>query len=159
MQSVLRKISIFGEIYRTTEMTLLKILFGVLTIVAGALGLRAQNNNVKHNVKTVDPTEFKAMVKADPDAVVLDVRRPDEFEAGHMPGARNINWLEPDVFKAEAQTIGKDKTLYVYCRSGRRSAEAANWLASKGYKVVDLRGGWLAWDRCCGIKEEGGCCK
>lgn len=134
-------------------MKTLKILSCLLMMAAGALGLRAQNQNVK----TVDPTEFKALLKADPKAVLLDVRRPDEFKEGHMTGAINLNWLDPDTFKAEASKLDKKKTIFVYCRSGRRSAEAANWLAKQGYKVVDLRGGWLAWEHCCANHESGQC--
>ena len=134
-------------------MKLLKFIACLLMITAGAFGLKAQHSNVK----TVDPTEFKALLKADPKGVILDVRRPDEYKEGHMPGALNINWLDPDAFKTEARKLDKGKTIYLYCRSGRRSAEAAGWLASEGYKVVDLRGGWLAWDRCCAIKESGSC--
>lgn len=147
MQRVLIKISTFEKFSKDTKMRILKIASCFLMMAAGALSLKAQHNNVT----TVDPTEFKALLKSDPDAILLDVRRPDEYQAGHLPGACNLNWLDAETFKAETQKFDTKKTIYVYCRGGRRSAEAANWLAAKGHKVVDLRGGWLAWGRCCGV--------
>lgn len=100
-----------------------------------------------NDVEVVSPTEFQALLKDDPDAYLLDVRRPDEYAAGHLEGAHLLNWLDPESFRKDAASIGKGKTIYVYCRSGRRSNEAANYLAGKGYKVIDMDGGILGWEK------------
>ena len=102
---------------------------------------KAQNPNVT----VLTPAEFGTQLTQDENALLLDVRRPDEFAEGHLKGAQLLNWLEADRFKEGAQGLDKTKTLYVYCRSGRRSNEAANFLAEQGYKVVDMKGGILAW--------------
>ena len=79
-------------------------------------------------------------------AVALDVRTPEEYAAGHLAGAVNINWFA-DGFLAQVEAaFPKETPLAVYCRSGRRSAAAAERLTKAGYTCVcNLLGGYLAW--------------
>ena len=77
--------------------------------------------------------------------ILLDVRTPEEYAAGHIDNALNINWYDSD-FAKQLESIGKDETIYVYCKKGGRSAKAAQLLDSLGYKkVVDLEGGYDAY--------------
>ncbi|MEO9893221.1 rhodanese-like domain-containing protein [Aurantibacter sp.] len=77
--------------------------------------------------------------------ILIDVRTPDEFKAGHLDNALNMNWFDED-FKNKFQDIPKDKTIYVYCKMGGRSAKAANLLDSLGYEnVINLTGGYDAY--------------
>lgn len=77
---------------------------------------------------------------------VIDVRTPEEFEAGHIEGALNIN-VKAAEFVDEIQKLSKTDTLLVYCRSGRRSAYAAQVMVSFGFrKIYDLEGGFLNWE-------------
>ncbi len=79
--------------------------------------------------------------------VLVDVRTPEEFAAGHLDHAMNIDWYDTDfadLFKA----IDKDKTIYVYCKMGGRSLKAQERLKSMGYQhVVNLEGGYDAWKK------------
>ena len=77
--------------------------------------------------------------------VVLDVRSADEFKEGHIEGAVNIDQAQGDFIQKAKEMLPADKTIAVYCRSGRRSASAAGRLAAEGYKAVNLKGGILAW--------------
>jgi len=79
-------------------------------------------------------------------AVLIDVRTPEEYVEGHFDDAVNINWYDEDFIKQfEKEKIEKDKTIYVYCKKGGRSASAAELLTSSGYKnVIDLLGGYDA---------------
>lgn len=104
-------------------------------------------NSKASNVEVVSPEVFQTKISQDYDAYLLDVRQPEEYEAGHLKGAHLLNWLDSDQFMAKAGELDKSKTIYVYCRSGRRSNEAANYLAGLGYKVVDMDGGILAWEK------------
>ncbi|MCC3151574.1 rhodanese-like domain-containing protein [Hymenobacter sp. BT770] len=80
-----------------------------------------------------------------PGAVLLDVRRPDEFANGHLPGAVNIEVTSPDFAQRIAQ-LDSTKPTYVYCRSGARSANAAGQLSAAGFaQVSNLLGGVLDW--------------
>ena len=75
--------------------------------------------------------------------ILVDVRTPEEFAAGHLEGAVNINLFEED-FTSKFDTVQKTKTLYLYCKKGGRSARAASLLDSLGYQVIDLEGGYDA---------------
>lgn len=96
---------------------------------------------------TVPVAEFGTRLASDSSALLLDVRRPEEYAEGHLRGAVPLNWLDTDAFKEKSVAIDRKRTIYVYCRSGRRSREAAIYLSAKGYKVVDMEGGILAWGK------------
>ncbi len=91
--------------------------------------------------------EFEKLL-ADTDAQLLDVRTPEEFEAGHIQGALLVDYrTDPEGFvqKVEAQ-LDKDVPVALYCRSGKRSHDAALLLQKAGYKqLIELQGGILAW--------------
>lgn len=93
------------------------------------------------------PAEFAKDISADSNAYILDVRTPQEYAEGHIEGAHNLDWFNQAAFRKGVESLPAGDTIYVYCRSGRRSAEAAEFLAERGYKVVDLDGGYLAWLR------------
>ena len=95
--------------------------------------------------KDLSVSEFEAMLAQDQTAQLLDVRTPEEFAEGHIGGAVNIDW-KADAFAEKAvETLSKDRPVMVYCRSGRRSAEAAGVLEGLGFKAFNLKGGILAW--------------
>ncbi|NNJ88504.1 MAG: rhodanese-like domain-containing protein [Eudoraea sp.] len=77
------------------------------------------------------------------DYTLLDVRTPEEFAEGHLENAVNINWFDTD-FVDQLKVVPKEHTLYVYCRSGGRSAKATALLDSLGFKAINLTGGYNA---------------
>ena len=87
--------------------------------------------------------EFDWMRKA-PDAVVLDVRTPEEFKAGHVPGAINIDINEDDFDRKVAQ-LDKSKTYLVHCQRGGRSTRAANRMRPAFANLHNFAGGMAAW--------------
>jgi len=88
-------------------------------------------------------TLLARQAKHDPELVVLDVRTPEEFAAGHVPGA--INVLH-DQLAANLGKVPRDKDVVVYCRSGRRSDIATGILIENGYRRVShLDGDMNAW--------------
>ncbi|MFS4467014.1 rhodanese-like domain-containing protein [Maribacter sp. 2210JD10-5] len=77
--------------------------------------------------------------------ILIDVRTPEEFQAGHLDNALNINWFDAD-FEKQIKGIDKKKTVYVYCKKGGRSLKAQEKLISMGFlQVVNLEGGYDAW--------------
>lgn len=79
--------------------------------------------------------------------ILVDVRTAEEYAAGHIDNALNINWYDED-FAKQFESIDSDETIYVYCKKGVRSAKAAHLLDSLGYKkVVDLEGGYDAYSK------------
>ena len=73
---------------------------------------------------------------------VLDVRQPDEYEAGHVPGARLIPL---DQLGARHHEVPTDREVYVVCAVGGRSALAAQALNGAGYRAINVAGGTQAW--------------
>lgn len=92
----------------------------------------------------LNPTDF-AVKAADPSVVVLDVRRPDEFAAGHLKNAVLLNY-ESGTFSQNITKLDKTKTYAVYCHSGRRSGLATAEMAKAGFThVFNLDGGISGW--------------
>ena len=77
------------------------------------------------------------------DYTLLDVRTPEEFEAGHLENAININWYDDDCAE-QVSDLSKEQTIYVYCQKGGRSAKAQALLDSLGFSAIDLTGGFGA---------------
>lgn len=77
------------------------------------------------------------------DAFLLDVREYDEWEAGHVPGAVHIPLGE---LGARYTELGRDRPLYVICRSGVRSARAAYALAGAGWQTLNVSDGMHGWE-------------
>lgn len=100
-------------------------------------------------VLTLEPKPFIEAARADSTAVLLDVRRPSEFAEDHIDGATNLDWLNTKVFRHGMKKLDRQRTYYIYCRSGRRSNAAAVYMQKKGFHVVDMKGGILLW------KEQG----
>ena len=88
--------------------------------------------------------EFSELI-TNPDVVLLDVRTADEYAEGHIEGAILIDQKRDDFMEKAKAALPTDKTIAIYCRSGRRSASAAGKLADFGYKCVNLNGGIIAW--------------
>lgn len=84
------------------------------------------------------------MMKTETGYIILDVRRPDEYAEGHIPGA--INLPNEDIGTAEIPELpDKAQLILVYCRSGRRSKEASEKLVKLGYTNIVEFGGILDW--------------
>ncbi len=92
---------------------------------------------------TINIVEFDPESKKN--GVLIDVRTPDEFADGHLPYAINID-VKNENFKESINEIKKNNPVYLYCKSGMRSAKAVKILDSLGFeKIYNLDGGFLAW--------------
>ena len=81
-----------------------------------------------------------------PNVVLLDVRTPEEYSAGHLVGALNIDFRNPE-FGLKIDSLDHDKQYELYCRSGKRSGESVKMMQEKGFKNVHhLKGGISAWE-------------
>ena len=116
------------------------LFFSILATLGLCSGCTAQSD-----VEVLSPGDFIAAAKADSAAVILDVRQPDEYAAGHLADAVNLDWLNPSEFSEGMARLDKDRTYYIYCRSGRRSNAAASKMKREGFRVFDMKGGYLQW--------------
>ena len=102
------------------------------------------NQEQKNAYRQISMDEAVTMMAQESDYIILDVRRADEFAAGHIPNA--INVANESIGTDEiAELPDKDQLIMVYCRSGRRSKEAADKLVKLGYTNIVEFGGILDW--------------
>ncbi|GIV71200.1 rhodanese-like domain-containing protein [Caldilinea sp.] len=90
----------------------------------------------------ITPAEYQARFGANADHILIDVRTPEEFAGGHIPGAVNIS---VEQLAQRLSEIPKDKPVVLYCRSGNRSNQAAQILERAGYSQIYDLGGIITW--------------
>ncbi|WP_102345620.1 rhodanese-like domain-containing protein [Bacillus sp. Marseille-P3661] len=113
------------------------LLITLVVIIAYIVGTRLYQ---KRYLKELTEEEFRAGYRK---AQLIDVREPNEFQAGHILGARNIPLSQINARKAEIRT---DKPVYLYCQSGMRSARAAGIIKKLGGEDIShLKGGFKKW--------------
>jgi rhodanese-related sulfurtransferase len=114
--------------------------------VASILGavLLTGCSNGSESAMNLDSVAFEAKTQ-ELGVVILDVRTKEEFEEGHIANAININ-VESDTFLSEIAKLDKSKTYAVYCRSGRRSADAVAKMSNEEFiSLANLNGGVIDW--------------
>jgi phage shock protein E len=110
-----------------------------------SVGLLAGCSSSNEATKKVDPVEFSEVI-AQPGVIILDVRTPEEFNAGHIENAININVADSN-FSSEVSKLDKNATVAVYCRSANRSAVATKEMAELGFTdMYDMQGGIIDWE-------------
>ena len=114
----------------------------LLTCLLATLGLTTACG--QQTFENTDVQGFAELI-ADTNVVVLDVRTAAEFAEGHIQKAILIDQVQSDFLERAKVELPTDKRIAVYCRSGRRSANAAGRLADAGYRCVNLKGGIIAW--------------
>ena len=119
----------------------------LLPILLSALmftGCAGTSNNHTNTYRQISMDEAVTMMAQETGYIILDVRRPDEFAAGHIPNAINIP--NESIGTDEIPELpDKDQLIMVYCRSGRRSKEASEKLVKLGYTNIVEFGGILDW--------------
>jgi rhodanese-related sulfurtransferase len=121
----------------------MKTLAIAFAILAGSLAAAPAAESV-----SMKPEAAATWLAATPGARILDVRTQEEFATGHLAKAVLIPWPDEDFATRAAKELDPAKPLLVYCRSGRRSAEAAAALVKLGFADVrNVEGGILAWEK------------
>jgi len=125
----------------------LPLLFAVaLAFAAPSLGAdEAKTAAGAPTIKEVTPEEAEKLLKENSKIVVLDVRTPAEFAAGHIPGAKNADFLAGDVAK-QAPALDPQTPILVHCAAGGRSAQSLPLLKDKRV-IYHLKGGFKAWEK------------
>ncbi len=102
---------------------------------------RAESDGLTH----VDSEQFADLARISKDARILDVRTREEFEDGHIAGAELYDVTEPE-WPDRIDTLDRDATYLIYCRSGSRSSRAGAYMEQIGFSsVVNLEPGILGW--------------
>ena len=120
----------------------MKKLFPILFSALMFTGCAWTSNNQTGTYRQITMDEAVAIMEKETGYIILDVRRPDEFAAGHIPNA--INVPNESIGTAEIPELpDKNQLIMVYCRSGRRSKEASEKLVKLGYTNIVEFGGIL----------------
>lgn len=96
-------------------------------------------------MKNLEPKDFEAAFVNNKNAVIIDVRFPEEKDEGEIENSINININSQD-FVAKVSELAKEKEYFIYCRSGVRSQHACDYMEQIGFNTINLKGGILAWN-------------
>lgn len=117
-----------------------------IIVVVLSLSLFSCQRQKSENVELLDAKTFSEKINSTTEIQLIDVRTPGEFNDQHIDKATNINWNGAD-FEQKASVLDKSKPIYVYCKSGARSAGATHKLAEMGFtKIYELDGGMMKWN-------------
>jgi len=117
----------------------LKFLVPIFVVMLASFqGVSAQKIQLKS-------PEVKEVLKKNKSIVILDVRTPEEFAAGHLKGAKNIDIKQPDAY-SKLDKLNTKTTYLVYCRTNHRSGMAVEYMMQKGFKnVYQMMDGFPGW--------------
>lgn len=117
-------------------------------LVSAMLGISCNHKPAQQSaasVQTIQPGEVAAVLKNEK-ALLLDVRTPEEVANGIINGTTLFADIKSSAFEAQIAALDKNKAYVVYCRSGARSNQAAQYMLSQGFtRVYNLEGGVLRW--------------
>ncbi|MGC3945091.1 MAG: rhodanese-like domain-containing protein [Chryseolinea sp.] len=109
------------------------------------VGAQAQQPANPDGAVTLDAKAFRERSKTEPNAVILDVRTPEEVSQGMIAGAQVLNFKSSD-FASKIGQLDKNKTYFVYCKGGGRSSKTVDLMKSSGFKHVhELDNGYDGW--------------
>lgn len=119
----------------------------IVCVMACVCLMMCCKSKAENGFSSVTVDEFAKCIADTANVMVVDVRTADEYNAGHIDNALNIDVKRND-FEAQAnKALPKDKTIAIYCRSGNRSKKAGKILTDNGYKVVELESGYNGWTK------------
>lgn len=115
----------------------------LIALAISLISLAGCSTSSSVSVTNVDAADFLSQISSG-EVIVLDVRTPEEFNAGHLSGAVNLD-VQSGQFETELSKLDKAATYAIYCRSGRRSTIAAEKMANAGFtNIINFNQGGFA---------------
>src|SRR5690606_15549392 len=138
--------SIISSVLRIKNLRMYKIVYVfVLALMLNACANGQTNKTEPSEIIKLSATEFQEKITTTPNAIVVDVRTPQEFEKGHIKDALNLNWNGSE-FASQLATLDKTEPIFVYCLSGARSGNATAKMKSDGFtQIYVMPGGIMEW--------------
>ena len=97
-------------------------------------------------MENINQEKWSKLIKSDKDAFILDVRTPQECALGILPNAKVLNFMDYDLFIKGLEKLDKEKSYFIYCRSGNRSGKVCMIMSQMGFsKTYNLIGGITEW--------------
>ena len=114
----------------------------IMALFSTLFGANAQKSDT---IKILAASDFNKAIEKN-NVQLVDVRTAQEFNQGAIESAINIDFFQQDKFTSEFEKLDKGQPVYLYCRSGNRSYQAAKKLEAMGFKeIYDLKGGYMKW--------------
>ncbi len=114
----------------------------IMALFSTLFGANAQKSDT---IKILAASDFNKAIEKN-NVQLVDVRTAQEFNQGAIDSAINIDFFQQDKFTSEFEKLDKGQPVYLYCRSGNRSYQAAKKLEAMGFKeIYDLKGGYMKW--------------
>ncbi len=121
-----------------------KYLLILFTVFSVEMIAQTANTTVVTNLSA---EKFKTGIAEDKNVILIDLRTPDEIKKGYIKGALQIDYLSKD-FDKQMGKLDKNKTYYIYCQSGGRSGDCAEYMEKQGFKkVYNLEKGFSGWEK------------
>ena len=118
----------------------------ITAIICLCLFFISCSGQTSKNIQTIPAAAYAEKISATPNAQILDVRTPEEFSGEHLDDATNVNWNDAN-FVSNASKYDKSKPVFVYCKVGGRSKQAAEKLSELGFiEIYNLDGGIMKWN-------------
>ena len=118
---------------------------GGCAVITGENGVNQTPESQIFDVTAAKAFEIIQENAGNPDFIIIDVRTPEEYQEGHIESAVNLDFNSED-FRVQMESLDKDKTYLVYCRTGRRSSGARDLMAELNFKeVYHMSGGISDW--------------
>lgn len=122
-----------------------KLILVVVALITVAVKTDAQTQSTV--ITNLSSERFKAITEGDKAGIIVDLRTPDEIAKGYIKGAVFVDYLSKE-WEKEVAKLDKNKTYYVYCAAGGRSADAAEYMEKHGFKkVYNLEKGFSEWSK------------
>ena len=117
----------------------------ILFVFVLAIGLWACIGQKSDKFENLNSSQFNNLIHEHRDIQIVDVRTAAEYSQGHIEGSKNIDVYDPDFASIVVKRLDPNHPVAVYCKSGRRSSNAAAILVEKGFKVYNLDKGIKGW--------------
>ena len=119
------------------------IIVTIAVILIAALYVLLPSNTSA--ISSLPPQQFHQELTTN-NATLIDIRTIDEYKAGHLQGAKQIDYYQTQTFSDYLDSLDKNKKYLIYCRSGNRTGKTLTIMKQKGFtNVSDLAGGYNAW--------------
>src|SRR5690625_1352660 len=121
--------------------------FYIVILLFAVASFQVSCSNKNQKVQVVSTEMYKEFVK-DNSITLVDVRTPEEFEEGALPGAVNIDYYDEENFHKAYDAFDRKEPIYLYCRTGNRSIKTAEKLMKMGFEeIYDMEGGYMQWTK------------
>jgi len=117
------------------KFTIIFVLILMMALVNGCAGEIGTPNQIFRDVGVQEAFELKQSNQGNADFIIIDIRTPEEFNEGYIENALNIDFYS-ETFKQDLDKLDKNKTYFIYCRSGNRSGRAMPVMKELGFKEV-----------------------